>query len=171
MNLDKLVAMAKEKNIEFVDLKLSDLVVAGHHITVPVSSLNEELFKHGVGVDGSAMPGFSKIEQGDMILLPDPSTAFVDAFFERPTLSMIGNIMEVGDNVESYSRDPRRVATDAEKLLGRRLPGTSAVLGPEFEFYIFDKVNFFQGPDSAFYYLDSAEAQWNAADDEEKEKS
>jgi glutamine synthetase len=167
MKLDQLVAMAKEKNIEFVDLKLSDLLGAWHHITVPVSSLNAELFKHGVGVDGSSMPGFSKIEQGDMILLPDPSTAFVDAFFERPTLSMIGNIMEVGDSVESYSRDPRRVANDAEKLLGERLPGTSLILGPEFEFYIFDKVNFFQGPDSAFYYLDSAEAQWNAADDEE----
>jgi len=167
MNLDKLVAMAKEKKVEFVDLKLSDLLGAWHHITIPVSALNEELFEYGVGVDGSSMPGFSKIEQGDMILLPDPSTAFIDAFYERPTLSMIGNIMGVGDTVETYSRDPRRVAADAEKLLGDRLPGTTAVLGPEFEFYIFDRVNFFQGPDSAFYYLDSAEAQWNAADDEE----
>ncbi|MCP4684366.1 MAG: type I glutamate--ammonia ligase [bacterium] len=167
MNLEKLVATAKEKKIEFVDLKLSDLLGAWHHITIPVSGLTSELFEHGVGVDGSSLPGFSKIEKGDMILMPDPSTAFVDAIFERPTLSMIGNIMEVGDSVESYSRDPRRVATDAEKLLGERLPGTKAVLGPEFEFYIFDKVNFFQGPDSAFYYLDSAEAQWNAADDEE----
>lgn len=167
MNLERLVAMAKENNVEYVDLKLSDLLGAWHHITVPVSSLNEDLFRYGVGVDGSSMPGFSKIEHGDMILLPDASTAFMDAFFERPTLSMIGNIMEVGDSVETYSRDPRRVTADAEKLLRERLPGTTLVLGPEFEFYIFDKVNFFQGPDSAFYYLDSAEAMWNAADDEE----
>ena len=167
MDLQKVQQIAKENNVQFVDLKLIDLIGAWHHITIPVSALTPELFKHGVGVDGSSLPGFSKIEKGDMILLPDPTTVFMDPFFERPTLSMLGNIMEVDSEIDPYSRDPRRVAKFAERLLDQRMPGTQVILGPEFEFYIFDKVNFFQGPDTAFYYLDSSEAMWNAADDEE----
>jgi glutamine synthetase len=159
--------MVRENSIEFVDLKFCDLVGGWHHLTVPVSSLGEQMFETGVGMDGSSLPGFSSIERGDMILLPDPSTTFIDRFFERPTLSMIGDIMTAEDEVVRYSRDPRRVAASAEKVLEETLKGVKAVLGPEFEFYIFYKVNFFQGPDSAFYHLDSAEAPWQADDDEE----
>ncbi len=75
--------------------------------------------------------------------------------------------MAIDGDISGYSRSPRRVVKDAERLLRERLPRLDCILGPEFEFYIFDKVNFFQGPDSAFYYLDSSEAQWNAGDDEE----
>ncbi len=165
--MEKITKFAKENQVEFIDLKLCDLPGYWHHITLPISALKADLFKNGVGVDGSSMPGFSKIENGDMIMIPDMRTAFIDRFYERPTLSMIGNIMEIGDRISSYSRDPRRVAADAEKLLTKRIPGARCILGPEFEFYIFDKVNFFQGPDAAFYFLDSSEAQWNAGDDEE----
>lgn len=167
MNLDSLTRMVKENKIEFVDLKFCDLPGAWHHLTIPVASLNEGLFEHGVGVDGSSLPGFSSIERGDMILMPDPTTVFIDPFFERPTLSLMGNIMLSEDKILSYSRDPRRVASDAEKLLDQRLSGVRAMLGPEFEFYVFDKVNFHQGPDSAFYMLDAAEAPWQASEDEE----
>ena len=167
MNLDSLKAMCREKKVEFIDLKFSDLPGFWHHITLPVSALNAKLFKDGVGVDGSSLPGFSRIERGDMILRPDPSTAFIDAFFERPTLSILGDIMEVGDKVMPYSRNPRRVAADAEAYLAKTIKGAQMILGPEFEFYIFDKVNFFQGPDTAFYDIDSVEAMWQAPDDEE----
>ncbi|RKX30021.1 MAG: type I glutamate--ammonia ligase [Candidatus Zixiibacteriota bacterium] len=167
MKLTELVKLAKENSVEFIDLKFSDLLGAWHHITIPLSSLKQELFRTGVGVDGSSLPGFSSIEKGDMILLPDPKTAFMDPFFERPTLSFIGNFMESGDSITPYSRDPRRICAAAEQSLERLLKGVSAILGPEFEFYVFDRVNFFQGSDSAFYYLDSAEAEWNAAEDTE----
>jgi glutamine synthetase len=167
MQLDSLTKLAQQHRVEFVDLKFSDLQGAWHHLTIPVSALKEELFQTGVGIDGSSLPGFSSIERGDMILLPDPSTAFIDPFFERPTLSMLGDIMLSEDKVVSYSRDPRRVARDSEKLLAQTLKGVQVILGPEFEFYVFDKVNFHQGPDSAFYTLDSAEAPWQGSDDEE----
>ncbi|RKX22113.1 MAG: hypothetical protein DRP45_11655, partial [Candidatus Zixiibacteriota bacterium] len=167
MNLSELKQIVEKNKVEFVDIKLIDLLGAWHHITISVSALNEELFRTGVGVDGSSLPGFSKIEHGDMIMLPDPSSAFMDPFYERPTLSLIGNIMEVNDGISEYSRSPRRVAAASERLLAERLPGAKAILGPEFEFYLFDKVNYHQGPDSAFYFLDSAEAPWEAADDEE----
>jgi len=167
MKLDKLRKMAKDNKVEFLDLKFCDLLGAWHHITVPLSSLKPQLFTNGVGVDGSAMPGFASIERGDMITLPDPDTAFMDPFFERPTLSLMCNFMEVDDKIRPYSRDPRRVTTDAEIYLKKQLKGAQLILGPEFEFYVFDKVNFFQGPDSAFYDLYSAEAKWSPGQDEE----
>ncbi|MFH1686651.1 MAG: type I glutamate--ammonia ligase [bacterium] len=167
MTLAQLKKMARENRVEFVDLKVADLLGLWHHITIPVSSLNADLFKNGVGVDGSSMPGFSKIERGDMIQLPDPNTAFMDPFFDRPTLSMICDIMDVTDQVRPYSRNPRRVTRDAQTYLRKVKPGLHSMIGPEFEFYVFDKVNFWQGPDHAFYYLDSVEAEWNAEQDDE----
>ncbi len=167
MPLAKLTKLIKDQNIEFLDLKFCDLPGSWRHITLPVDSLNDNLFKVGVGVDGSSMPGFSSIERGDMILIPDVDTVFIDPFFERPTLSMIGDIMEIEEKILPYSRNPRRVASDAEKYLAKTVKGTKAILGPEFEFYVFDKVDFFNGPETAFYQLDTAEAEWNAGKDEE----
>lgn len=167
MKLADLSKFAKARQAEFIDLKFSDLLGMWHHITLPITSLERDLFTNGVGVDGSSLPGFSRIENGDMIMRPDPETAFMDPFFEHPTLSMIGNIMESGDKVSPYSRNPRRVTADAEAYLRKKLNGLEAILGPEFEFYVFDKVNFFQGAESAFYHLDSLEAEWSAAADEE----
>lgn len=167
MSLEKIKTLATRKKVEFIDLKFTDLPGALHHITIPVSALNEKLFKNGVGVDGSSLPGFSTIERGDMIIIPDTTTAFIDPFFEKPTLSMICDIMDVGDKVVPYSRNPRRVASDAEKYLKKIIKGAKAIIGPEFEFYLFDKVNYYQGPEQAFYYLDSSEAEWNAGQDEE----
>ena len=167
MKLADLSKFAKARQAEFIDLKFSDLLGMWHHITLPITSLDRDLFTNGVGVDGSSLPGFSRIENGDMIMRPDPETAFMDPFFEHPTLSMMGDIMESGDKVAPYSRNPRRVTADAEAYLRKKLKGLQAILGPEFEFYVFDKVNFFQGAESAFYHLDSVEAEWSAAADEE----
>ena len=167
MKLEKLTKLAKDKKIEFIDLKFVDLPGLWHHITIPVSALDAGLFKSGVGVDGSSLPGYAKIERGDMLTVPIAETAFIDPFFERPTLSFICDIMDSHDKVEPYSRNPRRVAAFAEKYLAKTKPGLKAIMGPEFEFYLFNKVNFYQGPDQAFYYLDSREAEWNAAQDEE----
>ena len=105
-NLQKTV---KQKNIKYIDIKFSDLIGDWHHITIPVESLNQNLFKYGVGVDGSSLPGFTKIEKGDMIVLPDAETVFIDPFFETPTLSFICDVMSVEDDIEPYSRNPRRV--------------------------------------------------------------
>lgn len=167
MNLSALTRLAKTKKIEFVDLKVSDLLGLWHHITLPVSCLKADLFKTGVGVDGSSMPGFATIERGDMIQVPDPETAFIDPFFDRPTLSMLCDVMDIIDGVSPFSRNPRRVCRDAQTYLGKVKPGLKSIIGPEFEFYVFDKVNFWQGPDHAFYYLDSVEAEWNAEVDDE----
>ncbi len=158
---EKLKKLVKQKKIEYIDLKFSDLIGCWHHITIPVTSLKDELFKYGVGVDGSSLPGFTKIEKGDMIVLPDPKTVFIDPFFDSPTLSFICDIMEIDEKVQQYSRNPRRVVRDADKYLKKMMPGVSTVLGPEFEFYLFDDVKFHQGPEEGYYFIDSEEAEWN----------
>jgi len=157
VKLDHLQEIIQKKGIEYLDLKFCDLPGFWHHITLPSTALKLNLFERGVGVDGSSLPGFSSIERGDMIILPDPQSAFIDPFFERPTLSFIGDVMDVGDEISPYSRNPRRVARDAERYLQELLPGTQFILGPEFEFYLFDQVGFHQGPDEAFYRLETAE--------------
>lgn len=167
MTLEKLKKFARDNKAAYIDLKFSDLPGMWHHITVPISSLEKQLFTDGVGVDGSSLPGFSRIERGDMIALPDSNTVFIDPFFDQQTISFLCDIYDVSEKMVPYSRNPRRVAQDAESYLKKKVKGAKMVIGPEFEFYVFDKVNFFQGPDSAFYYIDSLEAEWNAAEDEE----
>ncbi|MFH2055944.1 MAG: glutamine synthetase beta-grasp domain-containing protein, partial [bacterium] len=167
MKIEKLLKLAKEHDAEFVDLKLCDLLGTWHHITLPISSLDQKLFKTGVGVDGSSLPGFSSIERGDMIVLPDADTAFIDPFFDRPTVSMICDIMDASDKIMPFSRNPRRVAAAAEKYLAKTVKGARAIMGPEFEFYVFDAVNFYEGPQIAFYRVESAEGKREAAEDNE----
>lgn len=167
MKIEGLKKIARDAKAEYIDLKFSDLPGTWHHITIPISALNQKLFTDGVGVDGSSLPGFSKIESGDMITIPVPETVFIDPFYEAPTISMICDIFGLGDKMTPYSRHPRRVSTAAEKYLQKNLKGVRMIVGPEFEFYVFDKVNFYQGPESAFYFIDSMESEWNAADDEE----
>lgn len=166
MKLEQLHRLAKEHKTEFIDLKLCNLSGAWNHVTLPLSALNRTLFETGVGVDGSSL-GFSRIESGDMIMVPDGATAFIDPFFERPTLSMICDIMSVGKDIHPSPLNPRRVARDAEAYLRKVVKGARSVIGPEFEFYIFDRVNFYQGPDIAFYRVDAEEGKQDTLEDEE----
>jgi glutamine synthetase len=167
MSLQKLAKFVKDNNVEYVDLKFTDMLGTMHHITIPAEDLDQKLFKWGVGVDGSSLPGFTRIERGDMILLPDSETAFIDPFFEQPTLSMLGNIMETAEKITPYSRNPRRVAQDAETYLKKVVKGAQMIVGPEFEFYVFDHATFFQGPDQAYYNFESDEAIWAPNEDRE----
>jgi glutamine synthetase len=160
--------LVRQKDIQYIDVKFCDLLGDWHHLTIPVESLDSELFKFGVGIDGSSLPGFTKIEKGDMIVLPDINTAFIDPFFDTPTLSFICDVMSVEDEIEPYSRNPRRVLHDTDRYLKKMLPGKRAFLGPEFEFYLFDNVMFNQGAEEGYYFLDSEEAEWNTGREGER---
>lgn len=164
MKLEDIKKLIKAAEIEYIDVKFCDLSGLWHHVTLPVESLDREFFEHGIGVDGSSMRGFTSIERGDMIVLPDPETRFVDPFFERPTLSFLGNFMESGRTVTPYSRCPRRVAAAAERYVASVVRGAEAIIGPEFEYYVFDKADYRQEPGTAYYVVKSAEA--DTIDDE-----
>ncbi len=158
--IDALLKKVKDGGFEFVDIKFTDIKGAWRHITLPAERFTESTFRDGIGIDGSSL-GFLSVKAGDMILLPDPSFYFIDPFWEMPVLSVIGNINEVNPT-EPHPRDPRYTAAKAMQRLRRILPDTDVIMGPEFEFYLFDDVRYDQTPSHGFYYLNSDEAEWNA---------
>ena len=164
MTLKELQATVKQNKAEFIDIKLSDLLGRWRHITLPIEALGEKLFDHGVGVDGSSI-GFAKVKSGDMIMIPDIETAFIDPFYEHTTLSMIADIVEVDGKIKPFSKNPRSVAKNAEEYLRNSGIADASLWGPEFEFYLFTEVAFHQGNETAYYYVDSSEAHWNSGED------
>ena len=128
-----------EKKIEMIDLRFVDLFGAWHHVTIPVQRVDERLMTHGVPFDGSSIPGFKSVHAGDMVLLPDISTAMLDPFFTHGTIALICNVAEAG-TLQPFANDPRTVVGRAEALLRDQKIADKSMWGPEFEFYIFDKV-------------------------------
>jgi glutamine synthetase len=149
----EVISMAQEKGIQIVDLKFVDLPGLWQHFSIPVKDLTVSLFKEGIGFDGSSIRGFQKINESDMLLLPDPSTAFVDPITKAPTLSLICDVAEPG-SMASYSRDPRNIAKKAEAYLKSTGIAQTSYWGPECEFYIFNSIQFDQTSHSGFYFID-----------------
>ncbi len=149
------------KDVEMVDLRFTDLLGAWHHFSIPARELSEELFTAGIGFDGSSIRGFQEIHESDMLLIPDPDTAFKDQIFEVPTLVIICDIFDPV-TLQPYSRDSRYVAKKAEAYLKQTGIADISYWGPEAEFFIFDTVRYGGGTNEAFYHIDSAEAWWNS---------
>ena len=159
------MALIKEKGIRAVDVRFVDLPGLWQHFTLSTKEFSEDAFEEGLGFDGSSIRGFQQIQESDMLLMPDPSTAFVDPFTEAPTLVLIANVKDPVTG-ESYSRDPRYLAQKAESYLKSTGIGDTAYFGPEPEFFILDDVRFSQGYDHGFYYIDAKEGFWNSGKDE-----
>jgi len=160
------VNFVKENDIQFVDLRFTDLPGVWQHYTIPSVYLDEDVFEDGTGFDGSSIRGFQDIQESDMILMPDASSAFVDEMMEHSTLAIICNVHDPLTG-ERYSRDPRYVAEKAEAYLKSTGVGDTSFWGPEAEFFIFDDVRFKETANSGFYSVDSSEGIWNSGRDEE----
>jgi glutamine synthetase len=158
---EDVVAFARKHAVTLVDLKFTDLPGTWQHFAVSARELEEDLLTAGAGFDGSSIRGFQAIDESDMLLVPDPSTAVIDPFHEQPTLSLICDVRDPLTG-EWYSRDPRHVARKAESHLRASGIADTAYFGPEAEFYIFDHVAYAQEPQRAFYEVDSSEGYWNA---------
>ncbi|MGE3063480.1 MAG: type I glutamate--ammonia ligase [bacterium] len=134
--------MRQKNNLEkykWIDLKFTDLIGGMHHITLPIKNI-DEVRKYGVGFDSSSCPGFKSVEGGDMVLMIDEKSAFEEPFTDEPTLSFFCNIKEA-DTRYDYERDPRGISERAENYLRKEKLGDDILFGPEFEFYIFDRVS------------------------------
>lgn len=159
------VEMVADGGYEFIDLRFVDLPGQVQHFTVPATELTEASFEEGFGFDGSSIRGFKEIQESDMLLIPDPSTAVDDQFRDRPTLILYCWVKDPITG-QPYEKDPRYVASKAETyLLGTGIADIS-YWGPEAEFYIFDSARFHQDQNSAFYEVDSIEGAWNSGADE-----
>jgi glutamine synthetase len=165
MSVQNILNLIKEKNIEWVDFRFVGLSGKAQHISLPASAVEEETFQNGVAFDGSSIPGFRSIEESDMVMMPDPSSTFVDPFTAHPTLVIMCDIFT--PDGERYDRDPRSIAQKAEQYLKETGIGTAAYFAPESEFFIFDDVRFESGMNKSYFEVDSVEAAWNTGRKEE----
>ena len=153
--------MIKDKDLKIVDVKFTDLFGEWQHFSMPVEEFSEEgAFEEGMGFDGSSIRGFQSIESSDMILLADPDSAMIDPVYEMPTLSLTCDVYDPITRAP-YSRDPRYIAKKAVEYLQGTGIADTAYIGPEAEFFIFDKVMYSAGEYSSAYEIDSIEGPWN----------
>ncbi|HEX9924639.1 MAG TPA: type I glutamate--ammonia ligase, partial [Anaerolineae bacterium] len=157
----EVIKLASDKDIKIVDFRFTDLPGTWQHFSMPIRELTEELFEDGLGFDGSSIRGFQEIQESDMILIPDASTAFLDPIFEVPTIVIMCDVFDPV-TLEAYTRDPRYVAKKAEAYLNQTGIADTAYFGPEAEFFLFNDVRYGDGTNSSFYQVDSVEGWWNS---------
>ncbi|MEQ1905242.1 MAG: type I glutamate--ammonia ligase [Pirellulaceae bacterium] len=165
MTPKEILALCREKSVKAVDLRFMDFIGTWQHTTIPVRQLTEDTFTDGQGFDGSSIRGWQQINESDMLLVPDPTTAFLDPFTELATLVMICDVQDPLTR-EDYSRDPRNIARKSVAYLKQTGIADIAFFGPEAEFFIFDDIRFDQNAHSGFFYIDSVEAEWNRGREE-----
>jgi glutamine synthetase len=159
---DQAKAYLQQHAFQMIDLKYSDLWGRWHHVSVPAREFSENWMRDGVGFDGSSV-GLKSVKAGDMVLLPDLSTALQDPFWDVPTLSFICSAYEA-DTKKPFPGDPRNIAIRAEEYMKETGVADESRWGPEYEFYVFDDVAFENEVNRASYRVDSAEADWRSAD-------
>jgi glutamine synthetase len=168
---EEVAKFIKQKDIQIVDLKFNDLPGLWQHFSIPPRELTElddiqtSIWEDGIGFDGSSIRGFQKIQESDMILIPDPASARIDPVCAVPTLSVICDIKDPLTH-EPYTRDPRYIAKKAEAYLKTTGVADTSFWGPELEFFVFDDIRFDQTENSGYYFVDSVEGAWNSGRDE-----
>ena len=161
MSGKEVLKLIQEKSVKFVDFRFCDTRGKEQHVSVPASTVDDDLFVDGKMFDGSSIAGWKGINESDMILLPDPSTAFIDPFFEDTTLVLTCDVLEPSTR-EGYGRDPRSTAKRAEAYVKSTGIADQAFFGPENEFFIFDSIRYDSGLKGCFVEIDAENAAWNS---------
>ena len=161
MSAQDVLNMIKDNDAKYVDFRFTDTRCKEHHVTVPAYTVEEDTFTEGKMFDGSSIAGWKGINESDMILMPDPTTAFVDPFFQDVTVNISCGIVDP-TTMEGYERDPRSIAMRAEAYLKSTGIADTAFFGPEPEFFIFDDVRWGSDMSGSFVKIDSQEAGWNS---------
>jgi glutamine synthetase len=149
-----------DAGVKIIDFRFVDLPGVWQHFSIPAREHSDDIYTDGLGFDGSSIRGFQQIQESDMLLMPDPETAYVDPVLEVPTLSMLCNVADPVTR-EAYTRDPRNITQKAEAYLKSTGIADISYWGPEAEFYIFDDVRYDQSAQGGYYFIDSAEGVWN----------
>ncbi|BCJ36270.1 glutamine synthetase [Actinocatenispora thailandica] len=164
-NSEALLKYLADDGVRFVDVRFCDLPGVMQHFTVPVESFDADVFTDGLAFDGSSIRGFQQIHESDMLLLPDPATAFIDPFRAEKTLALNFFVHDPFTR-EPYSRDPRNIARKAETYLAASGIADTAFFGAEAEFYLFDSIRYDTAAQHGFYHIDSIEGAWNSGAEE-----
>ncbi|MGC9972167.1 MAG: glutamine synthetase beta-grasp domain-containing protein, partial [Bryobacteraceae bacterium] len=161
MSPKEAIEYATKHEAKQIDLRFSDIPGLWHHVSYPISELDEDVFEEGYGFDGSSIRAWAAINESDMLLMPDPATAFMDPFAETATLVMIADAVDPITR-QHYERDPRWIAKKADMYLKNSGVADTAYFGPEAEFFIFDNIRFDQDQHSGYYFIDADEGRWNS---------
>jgi len=160
MDPKSVLEYASKHNAKILDLRFIDVPGVWQHVSYPIQELTAESFQDGFGMDASSIRGWAQIHESDMLLIPDPDTAFMDPFRDTPTLIMICDAQDPLSR-KPYERDVRNLAHRAEEFLQKSGIADQAFFGAEAEFFIFDSVRFDSKQQHGFYYVDSDEGRWN----------
>ncbi len=155
------LSWCEENDVEELDARFIDIRGMVEHFSMPLAMVDEEMFEEGLGFDGSSVRGFQSIDQSDMILIPDLSTAAIDPFFGAKTAYFYCFVYDPISR-EQYSRDPRGIPARAAKYLIDAGFGDTSFFGPEAEFFVFTDVNYVNSPNMSYYEVDSHEGFWNS---------
>ena len=157
---DTLIKKMKDEDIKFLDLRFTDPKGKLQHVTFHSEMVDEDLFEDGTMFDGSSITGWKDINESDMVLMPDASTAKMDPFFQQDTLAVFCDILEPDTN-EAYNRDPRTTAKKAQTYMEGQKVGDQVFFGPEAEFFVFDDVRWDTSQQKTGYEFNSVEGPYN----------
>ncbi|WP_169194060.1 type I glutamate--ammonia ligase [Devosia sp. MC1541] len=155
-----IIQRMKDEDIKYLDVRFTDLRGKLQHVTMDVSVVDADMFEDGVMFDGSSIAGWKAINESDMVLMPDPASAYIDPFFAAKTLAINCDILEPA-TYQPYNRDPRSIAKKAEGLVKSSGVGDTVVFGPEPEFFIFDDVKYSTATYKVGFQVDAAELPTN----------
>ena len=164
-NLEEAKKFCKENDIKIIDFMMIDLNGRWRHLSIPTPRLTEHTLRNGIGFDASNY-GFAPVEKSDMVFVPDLTTAYVDEFAEVPTLAMIGDVfvIELPEN-RRFDQDPRNVAFHAQEYMKKQGIADDMRIGPEFEFHVFDHIDYAVTPNGSKFNIDTEQAEWNMGDE------
>ena len=149
--IEEILAFCEKNGVRMIDFKTVDLQGRWHHITIPVERFNQDTLQYGIGFDGSNF-GYASVEKSDMVFVPDPDSAQLDPFTAVPTLSMTGDVQVIAEpENQRFGQYARSVTKRAEEYMRETGIADKMVVGPEFEFYLFDSVSFENAPHRASF--------------------
>ncbi|ADT85712.1 glutamate--ammonia ligase [Vibrio sp. Vb2880] len=166
MSVENVLSLIQENEVKFVDLRFTDTKGKEQHISIPAHQIDADFFEEGKMFDGSSVAGWKGINESDMVMMPDASSAVLDPFTEDSTLNIRCDILEPA-TMQGYDRDPRSIAKRAEDYMRSTGIADTVLIGPEPEFFLFDDVKFSTDMSGSFFKIDDVEAAWNTGTDYE----
>ncbi|MCG3758692.1 glutamate--ammonia ligase [Vibrio cincinnatiensis] len=167
MSVENVLSLIQENEVKFVDLRFTDTKGKEQHISIPAHQIDADFFEEGKMFDGSSVAGWKGINESDMVMMPDSSSAVLDPFTEDATLNIRCDILEPA-TMQGYDRDPRSIAKRAEDYMRSTGIADTVLVGPEPEFFLFDDVKFSTDMSGSFFKIDDVEAAWNTGSDYEE---
>ncbi|MCP3697559.1 MAG: glutamate--ammonia ligase [Aliivibrio sp.] len=161
MSVENVLALIQENEVKFIDLRFTDTKGKEQHISIPSHQVDADFFEEGKMFDGSSVAGWKGINESDMVMMPDASSAVLDPFTADPTLNIRCDILEPA-TLQGYDRDPRSIAKRSEEYMRSTGIADTVLIGPEPEFFLFDDVRFNTDMSGSFFKIDDIEAAWNS---------